>query len=57
MSATVERLPGQPIIQITVSDPFDPAKELPLAEQRFRVIASFIEGRVHRISAISQWNV
>ncbi len=57
MPAAIQRLAGHPVIRISVTEPFNPLKELPQAEQRFRELASTIEGIVCRVIDISQWNI
>ncbi len=57
MPATSERLPQEPIIVITVREPFNPQKDLGPAEQEFATTAATIDGPVYRIVDLSRWNV
>ncbi len=55
MPNRVERLPGQPIITLTVTDPFNPATDYAVADQQFADLAKDIPGKVYRIIDIRQW--
>jgi hypothetical protein len=56
MPAAIQRLSDQPVIVVTITDPFDAYQELPATEQRFRELADTIQGPVYRIIDMREWH-
>jgi len=57
MPVTVKQLPQQPVIVLTVSEPFDAVEETPTAAVRFQELAAAIQGPVYRIIDVDQWDI
>ncbi len=57
MPVAVEQIPNQPIIVVTVTEPFDPLKEMPVSNRQFSEIAATIQGTLYRIVEITRLKI
>ncbi len=57
MPATYQRLPQEPIIVVTITEPFNPIKEMASLAQGFAPIIADIEGPVYLIIDMIRWNI
>ncbi len=57
MPVTIEKLPDQPVIVITVTEPFDHFKELPAGFRKFQELAASVQGTIYRIIDVTGWRV
>lgn len=54
MPVAVEQIPNQPIIVVTVTEPFDPFKEMPVSTRQFQELTASIQGTIYRIVNVTR---
>ncbi len=57
MPFSVEQVPNQPIFVITLSEPFDQAKEAPASDWKFQELIATVQGTIYRVIDLTRWTI
>jgi hypothetical protein len=57
MPVNVKQIPQQPIVVITITEPYNRLKEAPVAEQQFQALTATIQGTIYRILDVTGWRI